>query len=175
MSKALQVPELKPCLRCGGEVVIYRADIARGIKEEIAYNWRCKGCNLSNCFPFTGEGGMENAKADANLRTTTDAVRGEVKAWLGGAENRPLTQAEYEAMTPELQAMALPLGVLPFDGLAEPMRLTDVQWMNIVNFDHAYTNFDKDEAVHLAVKKTVDKLNEIYGHLPPATPRKGEG
>ncbi len=43
-------------------------------------------------------------------------------------------------------------------------RLTDVQWMNIVNHDHAYAGYSKDDAVHLAVKMTVAKLEEKYAH-----------
>lgn len=41
--------------------------------------------------------------------------------------------------------------------------LTDVQWMNIVNHEQAYWDMSKDEAVHLAVKKTEAKLKEING------------
>lgn len=41
--------------------------------------------------------------------------------------------------------------------------LNDVQWMNIVNHGFAYANFDKDEAVHEAVKRTEAKLKEING------------
>ena len=39
--------------------------------------------------------------------------------------------------------------------------LSDVQWMNIVNHDHSYWNYDKDDAVHEAVKRTEAKLKEI--------------
>lgn len=67
--------KLEPCLLCGGEIVIYRADLRvrsvhSGPTEDPAYNWLCKCCNLSNCFPFTGKDGMENAKADASRRPT---------------------------------------------------------------------------------------------------------
>lgn len=39
--------------------------------------------------------------------------------------------------------------------------LTDVQWMNIVNHDHAFDSMSKDDAVHLAVKMTEKKLREL--------------
>lgn len=40
-------------------------------------------------------------------------------------------------------------------------KLNDVQWMNIVNFSHAYEGFSKEEAVHAAVRLTEQKLLEI--------------
>lgn len=39
--------------------------------------------------------------------------------------------------------------------------LTDVQWMNIVNHEHAYDLYSKDDAVHLAVKMTEAKCKEL--------------
>ncbi|MES2346286.1 MAG: hypothetical protein V4641_01825 [Pseudomonadota bacterium] len=41
------------------------------------------------------------------------------------------------------------------------VSLSDVQWMNIVNHDHAYESMSKDDAVHAAVKATEAKLREI--------------
>jgi hypothetical protein len=43
--------------------------------------------------------------------------------------------------------------------------LNDVQWMNIVNHDHAYNSFTKDEAIHEAVKRTEAKLRELNAAL----------
>ncbi len=41
------------------------------------------------------------------------------------------------------------------------ITLSDLEWMNIVNHDHAFESMDKTEAVHLAVKMTEAKLKEI--------------
>lgn len=41
------------------------------------------------------------------------------------------------------------------------VAMTDAQWMNIVNHDHAYHSMTKDEAVHLAVKMTEAKAREL--------------
>ena len=46
--------------------------------------------------------------------------------------------------------------------------LTDVEWMNIVNFDRAYSSYDKEEAVHEAVKRTEAKLKELNAAPTPA-------
>lgn len=43
--------------------------------------------------------------------------------------------------------------------------LRDTEWMNIVNHDHAFENYSKDDAVHLAVKMTETKLKEL--NRPP--------
>jgi hypothetical protein len=43
-------------------------------------------------------------------------------------------------------------------------KLNAVQWMNIVNFSHAYEGFSKEEAVHAAVRMTEQKLMEINTH-----------
>lgn len=48
--------------------------------------------------------------------------------------------------------------------------LSDVQWMNIVNHDHAYENFSKDDAVHEAVKRTEAKLRELNAAPSTASP-----
>ena len=39
--------------------------------------------------------------------------------------------------------------------------LNDVQWLNIVNHDHAYANWGKEYAIQHAVKMTEAKLKEI--------------
>ena len=46
--------------------------------------------------------------------------------------------------------------------------LTDVEWMNIVNFDRAYSSYDKEEAVNEAVKRTEAKLKELNAAPTPA-------
>jgi hypothetical protein len=49
--------------------------------------------------------------------------------------------------------------------------LTDVEWMNIVNFDRAYSSYDKEGAVNEAVKRTEAKLKELNAaqqQEPPA-------
>ena len=49
--------------------------------------------------------------------------------------------------------------------------LTDVEWMNIVNFDSAYSSYDKEGAVNDAVKRTEAKLKELNAaqqQEPPA-------
>lgn len=49
--------------------------------------------------------------------------------------------------------------------------LTDVEWMNIVNFDCAYASYDKEGAVNEAVKRTEAKLKELNAaqqQEPPA-------
>lgn len=51
-------------------------------------------------------------------------------------------------------ALAAPQTVAAWRGL------WDTQWMNIVNHDHAYQDYSKDDAVHLAVKMTENKLKE---------------
>lgn len=38
--------------------------------------------------------------------------------------------------------------------------LTDVQWMSIVNHDHAFDSYDKEDAVHEAVKMVEAILEE---------------
>lgn len=38
--------------------------------------------------------------------------------------------------------------------------LNDVQWMNIVNHEHAFESYDKEDAVHEAVKMVELKLKE---------------
>jgi len=38
--------------------------------------------------------------------------------------------------------------------------LSDAQWVNLVNHEQAYINYDKDDAVHLAVKLTEIRLRE---------------
>ena len=40
------------------------------------------------------------------------------------------------------------------------LKLSDVQWMNIVNHEHAYESYDKEDAVHMAVKMAEKKLEE---------------
>jgi len=47
--------------------------------------------------------------------------------------------------------------------------LNDVQWMNIVNHDHAYESVNKEEAVHEAVKRTEAKLREL--NAAPSQPQ----
>jgi len=39
--------------------------------------------------------------------------------------------------------------------------LTDVQWMNIVNHEHAYFGWDMEEAIHHSVKATEAKCKEV--------------
>lgn len=46
--------------------------------------------------------------------------------------------------------------------------LNDVQWMNIVNHDHVYESFSKEDAVHEAVKRTEAKLRENNEGRAPA-------
>jgi hypothetical protein len=41
------------------------------------------------------------------------------------------------------------------------VSLSDAQWTNIVNHDHAYQGMSKDDAVHLAVKMTEAKCREL--------------
>lgn len=41
------------------------------------------------------------------------------------------------------------------------VSLSDAQWTNIVNHDHAYESMSKDDAVHLAVKLTEAKCREL--------------
>lgn len=48
------------------------------------------------------------------------------------------------------------------------LSLTDVEWMNIVNFDRAYSSYDKEEAVNEAVKRTDAKLKELNAAPTPA-------
>lgn len=48
-----------------------------------------------------------------------------------------------------------PVGVVP-------VRLADSQWMNIVNHDRAYENYDKEDAVHMAVKLTEARMAKNY-------------
>lgn len=43
-------------------------------------------------------------------------------------------------------------------GEVKPIRLVDSQWMNIVNHDRAYENYDTEDAVHLAVKLTEARM-----------------
>jgi hypothetical protein len=58
----------------------------------------------------------------------------------------------YAAPVPPLPAPAAPIAW---------KSLNDVQWMNIVNHDHAYERFSKEDAVHEAVKRTEAKLREL--------------
>lgn len=51
-----------------------------------------------------------------------------------------------------------------FDITTRFKTINDVQWMNIVNHDHAWENSNKEEAVHEVVKMTEAKLKEINGH-----------
>lgn len=44
--------------------------------------------------------------------------------------------------------------------------LTDVQWMNIVNHERAWAQYDKESAVHEAVKMVEAKLREINALAP---------
>lgn len=44
-------------------------------------------------------------------------------------------------------------------------KLSDVQWMNIVNHNGVFCGLDKEEAVHLAVKMTENKLAEINAYI----------
>jgi hypothetical protein len=39
-------------------------------------------------------------------------------------------------------------------------RLWDTQWMNIVNHDRAFESYSKEDAVHLAVKMTEERLRK---------------
>lgn len=48
--------------------------------------------------------------------------------------------------------------------------LTDVEWMNIVNFDCAYASYDKEGAVNEAVKRTEEKLKELNATQQPEPP-----
>ena len=48
--------------------------------------------------------------------------------------------------------------------------LTDVEWMNIVNFDRAYSSYDKEGAVNEAVKRTEAKLKELNAAQQPEPP-----
>lgn len=64
-------------------------------------------------------------------------------------------------MTPANNSSAVPAGW---------KALTDVQWMNIVNHDHAYHGYSKDDAVHYAVKATEAKLKEINAAPPQSAP-----
>ena len=62
--------------------------------------------------------------------------------------------ANYKAM----------LAVAPSPPEVEPVAweaLSDVQWMNIVNHEFAFANRNKEEAVHMAVEMTEEKLREL--------------
>ena len=48
------------------------------------------------------------------------------------------------------------------------VSLSDAQWMNIVNHEHAYYDYSKDDAVHAAVKATEAKLRELNVAAAPA-------
>ena len=48
------------------------------------------------------------------------------------------------------------------------VSLSDVQWMNIVNHEHAYAESSKDDAVHAAVKMTEAKLRQLNVPAAPA-------
>jgi hypothetical protein len=64
--------------------------------------------------------------------------------------------------------------VFAVKGAVDWKSLTDVQWMNIVNHDHAFENHDKESAVHLAVKMTEAKLKELNYAALCAKPSRGE-
>ena len=55
------------------------------------------------------------------------------------------------------------------DDKQREIRLWDSQWMNVVNHEHCYAHFTKDDAVATAVKLTEEAMarNFADGKWPP--------
>lgn len=82
------------------------------------------------------------------------------KSWLTGAT----AEADARSMA-IIKQFIDSIGISLTSGQAW-RGLWDTQWMNIVNHDHAFENYSKDDAVHLAVKMTEEKLRENNAQLP---------
>jgi hypothetical protein len=76
-------------------------------------------------------------------------------------ESEELWQKLYEVQIESERVLAQP-------AVAQWKPLNDVQWMNIVNHDHAYDSWGKEEAVHHAVKMTEAKCKEVNAALVAA-------
>lgn len=69
---------------------------------------------------------------------------------------------ERKAAADMLEADGVPVAALAWKGL------TDVQWMNIVNLNHAWRGFTAEEAVHEVVKLTEARLKATNTAPQPA-------
>ncbi len=197
MSKALQVsinmrpyPQEKPPKWGSYEAVgtngrqFYYFGIRHGIDDEPKWYYHMNSA-VANVTHFALPSDI----------TTTDAVRGgkpmaymirakessdiywnEVCVWPNHSdaddEADILNQDEYEGNS---DWEAIPLGVLPFDGVtpeaAEAYQAV-IDWIENLR---EYAILPGTIAKHEAAIKTLIGYRAALSHLPPATPRKGEG
>ena len=95
-----------------------------------------RGC-ISNPGAFTGGEVARDAEI-RDLRAALNLAQAEIKQWK--ATNDDMVRLQNK---PALK------------------RLNDVQWMNIVNHEHAWNFYSKDDAINGVFKMVEDKLMEI--------------